>query len=99
MVIRAQWEDMREGANNIASTVSQMDQEMASFERVMMNSYETWDGPARNAFDEARLQWKAIQTDLHARLAQVGQAVTGSANQFESAELTTARSTPGVVQT
>ena len=27
-------------------------------------------------------------------LAQAGQAVTGSANQFESAELTTARSTP-----
>jgi WXG100 family type VII secretion target len=98
MVIRAQWEDMREGANNVAATVSQMDQEMATFERVMMATYETWDGPARSAFDEARLQWKAIQTDLHTRLAQVGQAVTLSANEFETAELTAARSTPGVLR-
>jgi WXG100 family type VII secretion target len=98
-VIRAQWEDMRQGANNVATTVSQMDNEMATFERVMMATYETWDGPARNAFDEARLQWKAIQRDLHGRLAMVGQAVSGSANEFENAELTMARSTPGVIST
>jgi WXG100 family type VII secretion target len=97
-VIRAQWEDMRQAANNVAATVSHMDNEMASFERLMMATYETWDGPARNAFDEARLQWKSIQQDLHVRLAQVGQAVSISASEFENAELSTARSTPGVIQ-
>ena len=98
MVIRAQWEDMRQGANNVASTVSEMDNEMATFERVMMATYETWDGPARSAFDEARLQWKAIQNDLHTRLGLVGQAIAMSASEFEHAELSTARSPPGVVQ-
>lgn len=98
MIIRAQWEDMRLGANNLALTVSQMDNEMATFERTMMATYETWDGPARNAFDEARLQWKAIQADLHGRLALVGQAVAASATEFETTELTMARSTPGVIK-
>lgn len=99
MIIRAQWSDMRQAASDVATTVSQMDEEMAAFERTMMATYETWDGPARNAFDEARLQWKAIQRDLHTRLALVGQAVSGSATEFENAELTTARSTPGVIAT
>lgn len=99
MIIRAQWNEMRQAASDVATTVSQMDTEMATFERSMMAAYETWDGPARQAFDEARLQWKAIQRDLHTRLAQVGQAVSGSAAEFENAELTTARSTPGVVAT
>lgn len=97
MQIRAQWEDMRQAANNVATAVAEMDNEMATFERVMMETYEAWDGPARNAFDEARLQWKAIQRDLHARLAMVGQAVSGSAAEFENAELTVARTTPGVI--
>jgi WXG100 family type VII secretion target len=99
MIIRAQWDDMRQAANNVAATISQMDSEMATFERTMMSTYETWDGPARQAFDEARLQWNAIQRDLHTRLGLVGQAVSGSATEFETAELTTARSTPGVVAT
>jgi WXG100 family type VII secretion target len=99
MIIRAQWTEMRQAASDVATTVSQMDTEMATFERSMMAAYETWDGPARQAFDEARLQWKAIQRDLHTRLAMVGQAVNGSAAEFENAELTTARSTPGVVAT
>ncbi len=99
MIIRAQWTEMRQAASDVATTVSQMDTEMATFERSMMAAYETWDGPARQAFDEARLQWKAIQRDLHTRLAMVGQAVNGSAAEFENAELTTARSTPGVVPT
>ncbi len=99
MIIRAQWTEMRQAANDVATTVSQMDTEMATFERSMMAAYESWDGPARQAFDEARLQWKAIQRDLHTRLAMVGQAVNGSAAEFENAELTTARSTPGVVAT
>lgn len=99
MVIRAQWNEMRQAASDVATTVSQMDTEMATFERTMMAAYETWAGPARQAFDEARLQWKAIQTDLHTRLGLVGQAVAGSATEFETAELTTARSTPGVVAT
>jgi WXG100 family type VII secretion target len=98
-IIRAQWNDMRQAANDVANTVSQMDNEMATWERTMMATYETWDGPARNAFDEARVQWKAIQRDLHTRLAQVGQAVSGSAAEFENAELSTARSTPGVIAT
>ena len=98
-IIRAQWSDMRQAASDVATTVAQMDEEMATFERVMMSAYETWDGPARQAFDEARIQWKAIQRDLHSRLALVGQAVSGSATEFENAELTTARSTPGVVAT
>jgi WXG100 family type VII secretion target len=99
MIIRAQWNEMRQAANDVAATVSQMDNEMATFERVMMSTYETWDGPARKAFDDARLQWKAIQRDLHTRLGMVGQAVSGSAAEFENAELTTARSTPGVIAT
>ena len=98
-IIRAQWNDMRQAATDVATTVSQMDEEMAAFERTMMATYESWDGPARNAFDEARMQWKAIQQDLHSRLALVGQAVSTSASEFETAELTTARSTPGVVAT
>ncbi len=96
MVIRAQWADMREASSNIAATVSQMDTEMATLERTLLASYQTWDGPTRQAFDEARLEWKRIQADLHLRQAQVGRAVEGSANEFESAELSTARSTPGV---
>lgn len=99
MIIRAQWNEMRQAANDVATTVAQMDTEMATFERSMMAAYETWDGPARQAFDEARLQWKAIQRDLHTRLGLVGQAVSGSATEFETAELTTARSTPGVIAT
>jgi WXG100 family type VII secretion target len=99
MIIRAQWTEMRQAASDVATTVAQMDTEMATFERSMMAAYETWDGPARQAFDEARLQWKAIQRDLHTRLAMVGQAVNGSAAEFENAELTTAKSTPGVVAT
>lgn len=99
MIIRAQWNEMRQAATDVASTVSQMDNEMATFERTMMATYETWDGPARVAFDEARLQWKAIQRDLHTRLGLVGQAVNGAAGEFENAELTMARSTPGVVAT
>jgi WXG100 family type VII secretion target len=99
MIIRAQWDDMRQAANNVAATVSQMDTEMAAFERTMMATYETWDGPARQAFDDARIQWNAIQADLHTRLGLVGQAVSGSATEFENAELSTARSTPGVVAT
>lgn len=98
MVIRAEWETMRQGANDVANAVNMMDEEMAVFERTMMASYETWIGPARNAFDEARLQWKSIQQDLHARLALVGQAVTGSAGEFEANEMNMARSTPGVIQ-
>jgi WXG100 family type VII secretion target len=96
-IIRAQWTEMRQAAADVATTVAQMDEEMAAFERTMMATYETWEGPARQAFDEARIQWKAIQTDLHTRLAQVGQAVSGSAAEFENAELTMARTTPGVV--
>ena len=99
MIIRAQWNDMRQAAADVATTVAQMDEEMATFERVMMATYETWDGPARNAFDEARIQWKVIQQDLHTRLGMVGQAVSASASEFENAELTTARATPGVVAT
>jgi WXG100 family type VII secretion target len=99
MIIRAQWNEMRQAASDVATTVAQMDTEMATFERTMMQAYESWDGAARQAFDEARLQWKAIQTDLHTRLALVGQAVAGSATEFETAELTTARSTPGVIAT
>jgi len=98
MVIRAEWESMRQGANNVANTVSQMDAEMSAFERTMMATYETWDGASRQAFDEARVQWKSIQQDLHARLALVGQAVTGSADEFEANELNMARTTPGVIQ-
>lgn len=98
MVIRAEWEEMRQGANNVAAAVANMDAEMAQFEKVMMTTYESWDGYSRQAFDEARLQWKAIQQDLHARLALVGQAVTGAAGEFESNELTMARTTPGVIR-
>jgi WXG100 family type VII secretion target len=98
-IIRAQWNEMRQASADVATTVAQMDEEMATFERTMMATYETWEGPARQAFDEARIQWKAIQTDLHARLALVGQAVSGSAAEFENAELTMARTTPGVVAT
>lgn len=97
MIIRAQWEQMRQGANDVAVTVSQMANEMATFERTMMATYETWDGPTRNTFDEARLAWKAIQQDLHNRLALVGQAVSTSATEFETTELAMARSTPGVI--
>jgi uncharacterized protein YukE len=89
---------MRSGANDVSNAVNQMDQEMATFERSMMAAYEQWDGPARNAFDDARLQWKSIQQDLHARLALVGQAVTGSATEFEANEMNMARTTPGVIQ-
>jgi WXG100 family type VII secretion target len=98
MIIRAQWEDMRQAASNVSNTVAQMENEMAAFERTMMATYETWDGPARSAFDDARLQWKAIQQDLQGRLTVVGQAVSASATEFETAELTMARSTPGVIQ-
>ena len=98
-IIRAQWTEMRQAAADVATTVAQMDEEMAAFERTMMATYETWEGPARQAFDEARIQWKAIQTDLHTRLALVGQAVSGSASEFENAELTMARTVPGVVAT
>jgi WXG100 family type VII secretion target len=98
-IIRAQWDQMRQAASDVATTVSQMDAEMAQFERTMMQAYESWDGATRQAFDEARLQWKAVQTDLHTRLAMVGQAVAGSAAEFEAAELTTARAVPGVIAT
>jgi WXG100 family type VII secretion target len=96
-IIRAQWNDMRQAAADVATTVSQMDTEMATFERTMMQTYEIWDGPSRSAFDDVRLQWNAIQRDLHSRLAMVGQAVNGSATEFENAELSMARSTPGVI--
>lgn len=99
MVIRAQWAEMREASANIASTVSQMDTEMATLERTLLASYQTWDGPTRQMFDEARLEWKTIQADLHTRLGLVGRAVSGSADEFEGAELSTARSTPGVTAT
>lgn len=99
MVIRAQWADMRQAAGDVATTVAQMDEEMSTWERTMMATYETWAGATRESFDQARLQWKAIQTDLHTRLALVGQAISGSATEFETAELTTARMTPGVIAT
>jgi WXG100 family type VII secretion target len=99
MVIRAEWAQMRQAASDVAATVSQMDAEMATFERVMMQAYETWDGLTRQSFDEARLQWKAIQRDLHTRLGLVGQAVNGSAAEFESSEMTMASQTPGVIAT
>jgi WXG100 family type VII secretion target len=98
MVIRAQWADMRQASADIATTVGQMDSEMATLERTLLNSYQTWDGPTRQAFDNARLEWRAIQADLHTRLALVGRATSGSADEFENAEITTARSTPGVVE-
>lgn len=96
MVIRAQWGDMRQAAADIAATVGQMDTEMATLERTLLNSYQTWDGPTRQAFDNARLEWKTIQADLHTRLGLVGRATSASADEFENAEITTARSTPGV---
>ncbi len=97
MVIRAQWAEMRQASADIASTVGLMDNDMARLERTLLNSYQTWDGPTRQAFDNARLEWRAIQTDLHSRLSLVGRATSSSADDFESAEITTARSTPGVV--
>ncbi len=96
MVIRAQWADMREASSNIAATISQMDSEMATLERTLLATYQTWDGPTRQAFDEARLEWKRIQADLHLRQGQVGRSMDGAATEFETAELSTARSTPGV---
>lgn len=97
MVIRAQWGEMRQAATDIAGTVAQMDNEMATLERTLLNSYQTWDGPTRQAFDNARLEWRTIQADLHGRLGSVGRATSASADEFENAEVTTARSTPGVV--
>jgi len=71
--------DIQTGANRIQSRLDQMDQ---SLQPLRAN----WSGEASSSYEAARAAWTTAITDMKALLAQVGQAVATSGEDYQTTE-------------
>jgi 6 kDa early secretory antigenic target len=71
--------DIKTGANNIDSKLSQMDQSLAPLR-------SDWTGGASEAYVQAKAQWTQAITDMKMLLADIGTAVDSSQQDYTEGE-------------
>jgi len=71
--------DIQSGANGLEQTLANMD-------RSLQPLRANWTGSASDAYDQAKAKWTAALTDMKALLAQVGQAVDVSGQDYQATE-------------
>lgn len=71
--------DIQSGAGNIESRLNDMDQSLAPL-------LANWSGEASTSYEAARAKWTTAITDMKALLAQIGQAVTTSNEDYQATE-------------
>ncbi|GAA1741445.1 WXG100 family type VII secretion target [Luedemannella helvata] len=73
-------------AQDIGSTVSNMNSELDGLKQSLQPIVSTWDGDAKTAFAAKQAQWDSAASDINLLLTQIQTAVTRSAETMEARE-------------
>ena len=77
---------LQQASADIQKALNTLDTQLAQLERDAAPLIATWDGDARQAYDQRQSRWRAASADLQAMLRDVKLALDDSAADYLSTE-------------
>lgn len=73
-------------SGHISEAISRLQSELADLERSAAPLVTTWEGDARQAYEQRQNTWRRAATDLTAMLSEIKRAVDDSAADYAATE-------------
>ncbi|MEV4620959.1 WXG100 family type VII secretion target [Asanoa sp. NPDC049573] len=77
---------LQQASADIQKALNTLDSQLAQLERDAAPLIATWDGDARQAYDQRQSRWRAASADLQAMLRDIKLALDDSAADYLSTE-------------
>ncbi|HTF09624.1 MAG TPA: WXG100 family type VII secretion target [Asanoa sp.] len=77
---------LQQASADIQKALNTLDTQLAQLERDAAPLIATWDGDARQAYDQRQSRWRAASADLQAMLRDIKLALDDSAADYLSTE-------------
>ncbi|MDG4821590.1 WXG100 family type VII secretion target [Asanoa sp. WMMD1127] len=77
---------LRQASADIQKALNTLDTQLGQLERDAAPLVATWDGEARQAYDQRQSRWRAASADLQSMLRDIKRALDDSASDYLSTE-------------
>ncbi len=77
---------LQQASADIQRALNTLDTQLAQLERDAAPLVATWDGEARQAYDQRQSRWRAASVDLQSMLRDIKRALDDSAADYLSTE-------------
>ena len=77
---------LQQASADIQKALSTLDSQLGQLERDAAPLVSSWDGDAKQAYEQRQLRWRSASQDLQAMLRDIKAAVDESAADYQSTE-------------
>jgi early secretory antigenic target protein ESAT-6 len=84
--VKVHFAELQNAASSISSSAQQVQQQLDDLKAQVSKVTASYEGAAKEAYDEKQRAWDAAAADLQAVLSSIGIAVRDAAEAYQSAE-------------